>query len=67
MIDIAIEVFKFNVERFPNSYLTYDSLGEAYMEKENYGLAIDNFNKSLEINSHNKNALDKINEIQKNR
>ena len=29
----AIEILKLNVEKFPNSWNTYDSLGEAYLIK----------------------------------
>ncbi len=63
LVDMAIEMFKFNVEMFPNSYNAFDSLGEAYMIKGDLDLAIENYNKSLEINPYNKSAVDKVNEI----
>ena len=48
--DEAIAVFKMNVEAFPDSWNTYDSLGEAYAaagDKEN---AIKNYEKSVQMN-----------------
>ena len=52
----AIEIFKLNVEAYPESYNVWDSLGEAYMKIEEYGKAIKNYEKSLELNSQNENA-----------
>ncbi|NIM18113.1 MAG: hypothetical protein GTO45_39595, partial [Candidatus Aminicenantes bacterium] len=53
LVDMSIEAFTFNVERYPKSYNVYHSLGEAYMKKGEKGLAIQNFKKSLEINPWN--------------
>lgn len=52
----AIEVFKLNVEAYPESANTYDSLGEAYMEHGDKELAIANYKKSLELNPKNTGA-----------
>ncbi len=52
----AIEIFKLNVEAYPNSFNTYDSLGEAYMEAGQTELAIQNYERSLELNPDNDNA-----------
>lgn len=49
----AIEVFKLNVKLFPDSWNVYDSLGEAYMAVSNNELAIQNYEKSLELNPEN--------------
>jgi tetratricopeptide (TPR) repeat protein len=46
----AIEIFKFNVELFPQSSNVYDSLGEAYMKSGDTEKAIKNYKKSLELN-----------------
>jgi len=46
----AIEVFKLNVEAFPQSGNTYDSLGEAYLKNGDKKLAIINYKKSVELN-----------------
>jgi len=50
-IDDAIEVFRLNTEAFPNSGNTYDSLGEAYLEKGNKEMAIQSYKKSVELKS----------------
>ena len=62
-VDKAIEIFKTNVFLFPESANTFDSLGEAYMIKGNKQLAIENYEKSLQLNPQNKNAEMKLNEL----
>jgi len=52
----AIEVFKMNVEMYPESANAYDSLGEAYMNAGQNELAIENYRRSLELNPENENA-----------
>jgi tetratricopeptide (TPR) repeat protein len=59
----AIEVFKLNVEEFPESFNVYDSLGEAYMTAGDKEKAIFNYKKSIEINPNNesgKKMLEKL-------
>ena len=60
--DEAIEIFKLNIKYFPNSWNVYDSLGDAYEAAGDYKLAIENFEKSMEINPKN-NRKDKILEL----
>jgi len=55
-VDKAIELFQLNVSNYPTSFNVYDSLGEAYLIKGEKALAIENFEKSLELNPNNKNA-----------
>lgn len=52
----AIEIFKLNVEAYPQGANTYDSLGEAYMTHGDKELAITNYQKSLELNPKNTGA-----------
>ena len=52
----AIEIFKMNVEMYPESWNVYDSLGEGYMNDEQKELAIKNYEKSLELNPDNENG-----------
>ncbi len=54
--DEAIQIFKLNVEAYPQAFNTYDSLGEAYMVAGNKDLAIANYKKSLELNPKNDNG-----------
>ena len=56
----ATELFKLNVQVFPSSSNTYDSLGEAYMKAGQKQLAIDNYKKSLELDPGNDNAKEKL-------
>ena len=53
----AIRIFQLNVEAYPQSSNTYDSLGEAYMDNGNKPEAIANYQKSLELNPKNGNAV----------
>lgn len=54
----AIEIFKLNVEAYPQSFNTYDSLAEAYMSANERELAVQNYKKSLELNPNNTNAVE---------
>jgi len=68
-LDDAIEVFKLNVELYPESSNVYDSLAESYMLKGNNEFAIKFYKKSLELNPNNNNAkamLEKIAASKKN-
>lgn len=56
-INEAIALFKANVEMYPQSSNTYDSLGEAYMVNGEKEQAIINYKKSLELNPKNANAV----------
>jgi tetratricopeptide (TPR) repeat protein len=60
----AIEIFKLNVEMYPQGFNTYDSLGEAYMENGDKQLAIQNYKKSLELNPKNMPAVEKLKKLE---
>jgi uncharacterized membrane protein len=53
----AIRIFQLNIEAYPNSGNTYDSLGEAYMDDGNKLQAIANYKRSLQLNPANNNAM----------
>jgi len=60
----AIRIFQMNVEAYPRSANTYDSLAEGYMDDGENTLAIANYQKSLQLNPKNRNAelmLQKLN------
>lgn len=59
----AIEVFKLNVEDYPQSSNTYDSLGEAYMLDGNKDLAIKNYERSVELNPKNTNGVETLKKL----
>lgn len=64
-ISEAIEVFKMNIEMYPDSWNVYDSLGEAYMENGQNDLAIEYYQKSLKLNPQNTNAVNMLERIKK--
>jgi len=59
----AIEIFKLNVEAYPQSFNVYDSLGEAYMTSGDKELAIKNYQKSVELNPKNSNGLEMLSKL----
>lgn len=62
-IDDAIEVFKQNTVDFPGSAGVWDSLAEAYASKGDKDSAIKYYEKSLELNLNNKNAIEKLKKL----
>ena len=60
----SIEIFKLNVEMFPQGFNTYDSLGEAYMANGDKSLAIQNYKKSLELNPKNTSAVEALKKLE---
>jgi tetratricopeptide (TPR) repeat protein len=56
-LEEAISVFKLNTELFPESFNTWDSLGEGYMTAGQTDLAIANYEKSLKLDPSNANAV----------
>jgi uncharacterized membrane protein len=53
----AVRIFQLNIEAYPKSANTYDSLGEGYMNAGNKPQAIVNYQKSLQLNPKNRNAV----------
>ena len=64
-IQDAIEIFKLNIEIHPNYANGYDSLGEAYMKSGDNELAIQNYQKSLELDPGNNNAKQMLEVLRK--
>ncbi len=60
----AVEIFKLNVEAYPQAANTYDSLGEAYMNLNQRELAVANYKKSLELNPKNTNAAERLKRLE---
>lgn len=61
----AIAIFKLNVSENPDLWAVYDSLGEAYLKNGDIELAIENYKRSLELNSQNTNAMEILKKIGK--
>jgi len=62
----AIEIFKLNVEAYPQSSNVFDSLGEAYMVNGDKELAIKNYSKSVELNPKNTAAVEALKKLNTN-
>ncbi|MEZ4991961.1 MAG: serine hydrolase [Saprospiraceae bacterium] len=58
--EAAASVFEINVAAFPNSANVYDSYAEALMKSGKKQAAIANYQKSLELNPGNTNAVDML-------
>jgi len=60
----AIAIFKLNVAMYPEGYNTYDSLAEAQAAAGDKQSAIANYKKSLELNSGNANAVERLKKLE---
>lgn len=60
----AVEIFKLNVEMYPQGFNTYDSLAEAYLAAGERELSIKNYRRSLELNPQNTNATAALKRIE---
>jgi cyclase len=58
--EAALAVFTINTELFPGSANTWDSLGEACMAAGDEKSAITNYEKSLQLNPQNANAVEQL-------
>jgi tetratricopeptide (TPR) repeat protein len=61
----AINIFKINVGLYPYSSNVYDSLGEAFMKSGDTVQAIENYKKSLELDSGNSRAKRHLKNLEK--
>jgi tetratricopeptide (TPR) repeat protein len=60
----AVEIFKLNVEAYPQAFNPYDSLAEAYMNLNERELAIANYKKSIELNPKNTGAIENLKKLE---
>lgn len=61
----GINVFLLALYIYPTSANLYDSLAEAYFHNKDLKNAISYYNKSLELNPQNQNAIDRLEQISK--
>ena len=59
----AIEVFKLNVEDYPQSANVWDSLGEAYLRDGQTELAIKHYQRAVELDPQNVGAVDALKKL----
>lgn len=62
-IEEAAEVFKLNVDAFPESFNAYDSYAEALMNLGRNEEAVANYKISVEINPANQNGIDMLKKL----
>lgn len=63
----ALEIFKLNVFLHPESSNTYDSLAETYAELGNKDLAIQNYERALQLDPQNANAAQQLKRLKASR
>ena len=61
--EAAIQALRLGVQDYPKYWNAYDSLGEAYLKAGQKGLAIQNYEKSIELNPQNQNGIDALKKI----
>ena len=59
----AIRIFQLNVEAYPQSSNTWDSLGEAYLDGGNKLQSIVNYRKALQLNPNNRTAAEALRKL----
>ena len=62
----AMEVFRLNVELFPDSWNVYDSYGEALLASGNHESAIKNYRKALDLNPNSKSSSEMLKKLSRN-
>ncbi len=62
-VEQGINVFLLALHIYPKSANLYDSLAEAYLYKKDFQNAITSFEKSLELNSENQNAINRLKQL----
>jgi CubicO group peptidase (beta-lactamase class C family) len=59
----GLRAFQKNVQEYPQSSNVYDSLGEAYMKTGQKDLSIQSYEKSLQLNPKNDNAVRRLKKL----
>ena len=62
-IPAAIEIFKLNVQMFPDAFQTYESLGEAFEVNKQWDDALMQYERSLSLNPINRALRQKVTKI----
>ncbi len=61
--DAALRIFQLEVQDYPKFWNAYDSLGEALLKVGQKQAAIQNYEKSIELNPQNQNGIDVLKKI----
>ncbi len=62
-LELAMSIFKVNTLLYPSSSNVYNSYAEACMMNKDYDLAINNYQKSIELDPQNQNAQNMIDKM----
>jgi tetratricopeptide (TPR) repeat protein len=62
--DLAVDILEFNAELFPESAAAYNYLGQAYLQKGNNERALENFQKSVELDPEYVDAVENLKKLQ---
>jgi predicted alpha/beta superfamily hydrolase len=60
----AIQYFRMSVDSHPDSWISHDSMAEAYMKHGDIERAIQHYRRSVELNPDNVNAIEMLKELQ---
>jgi tetratricopeptide (TPR) repeat protein len=63
MNEASIEVFKLNIQAYPQSANPYDSLGEAYLASGDDEHAIENYEKAVSLDPNMPSAVDALKKL----
>jgi CubicO group peptidase (beta-lactamase class C family) len=61
--DAALQIFQVEVQEYPKFWNAYDSLGEAYLKAGQKELAIQNYQKSVELNPQNQGGIEALKKL----
>ncbi len=67
LVEDAVKIFQLNVALYPDYANGYDSLGEAYMRGGQRQLAIENYERSLQLDPENENAVAMLKRLKEGR
>ena len=66
-VQSAIDVMKLEVQEYPDSWNAYDTLAEIYLAIGEKDLSIENYEKSIELNPDNLDAVEKVKNLKEQR
>jgi tetratricopeptide (TPR) repeat protein len=61
--DAAIQIFQQEVQDYPQFWNAYDSLGEAYLKARQKEPAIENYQKSVDLNPQNQGGVEALKKL----